>query len=93
MIQLRKEFITLALVLMIAVLLLHGLQMTYEDKEISEVDEYYKEHQEKTGADNLVEAILLDYRAYDTFGEVMVLYIAIAGVIILGKIVTEEGEP
>ncbi len=89
----RKEFITLALVLMIAVLLLHGLQMTYEDKEISEVDEYYKEHQEKTGADNLVEAILLDYRAYDTFGEVMVLYIAIAGVIILGKIVTEEGEP
>ncbi|MFO8110641.1 MAG: hydrogen gas-evolving membrane-bound hydrogenase subunit E [Thermoplasmata archaeon] len=89
----RKDIVTLILVLMIAVLLLHGLQLTYVDKEISEVDEYYKEHQEKTGADNLVEAILLDYRAYDTFGEVMVLYIAIAGVIILGKIVTKEEYP
>jgi len=89
---LRKDICTFLLVLMIAFLLVQGLELSYEDKEDSEVDEYYKEHQEKTGADNMVEAILLDFRAYDTFGEVMVLYIAIAGVIILGKIVTGDDQ-
>ncbi len=88
----RKDICTLLLVLVIAFLLVQGLELSYEDKEDSEVDEYYKEHQEKTGADNMVEAILLDFRAYDTFGEVMVLYIAIAGVIILGKIVTGDDQ-
>ncbi len=88
----RKDICTLLLVLVIAFLLVQGLELSYEDKEYSEVDEYYKEHQEKTGADNMVEAILLDFRAYDTFGEVMVLYIAIAGVIILGKIVTGDDQ-
>lgn len=88
----RKDICTFLLVLMIAFLLVQGLELSYEDKEDSEVDEYYKEHQEKTGADNMVEAILLDFRAYDTFGEVMVLYIAIAGVIILGKIVTGDDQ-
>ncbi len=81
----RKDLLTLLLIFMIAALLLHGLQLSYEDKADSEIDEYYKEHQSRTGSDNLVEAILLDFRAYDTFGEVMVLYVAIAGVIILGK--------
>ncbi len=81
----RKDLLTLLLIFMIAALLLQGLQLSYEDKADSEIDDYYKEHQSRTGSDNLVEAILLDFRAYDTFGEVMVLYVAIAGVIILGK--------
>lgn len=35
---------------------------------------------EQTGADNLVTAVLLAYRGYDTFGEVMVMFAALAAV-------------
>lgn len=35
---------------------------------------------EATGADNLVTAVLLGYRGYDTFGEVMVMFAALAAV-------------
>jgi multicomponent Na+:H+ antiporter subunit B len=35
---------------------------------------------EETGADNLVTAVLLAYRGYDTFGEVMVMFAALAAV-------------
>ena len=33
---------------------------------------------EETGAVNLIASILLDYRAFDTFGEATVLFVAIA---------------
>jgi multicomponent Na+:H+ antiporter subunit B len=35
----------------------------------------------ETGADNRVTAVLLNYRAFDTFGEVLVIFTALAGVI------------
>ena len=35
---------------------------------------------EETGADNLVTAVLLGYRGYDTFGEVMIMFAALAAV-------------
>jgi multicomponent Na+:H+ antiporter subunit B len=35
----------------------------------------------KTGATNLVAAVILDYRAYDTLGEATVLFTAVLGVI------------
>lgn len=34
----------------------------------------------ETGADNLVTAVLLNYRAFDTFGEVMIIFVALAAV-------------
>ncbi|MFH1760727.1 MAG: hydrogen gas-evolving membrane-bound hydrogenase subunit E [bacterium] len=37
----------------------------------------------KTGAVNLVSAVLLDFRAYDTLGEVTVLFAAIWGVVLV----------
>ncbi len=38
---------------------------------------YYIEHgHEETGALNLVTAVLADYRGYDTFGELMVIFTA-----------------
>ncbi|MFH1398386.1 MAG: hydrogen gas-evolving membrane-bound hydrogenase subunit E [Candidatus Omnitrophota bacterium] len=36
---------------------------------------------EKTGAANIVSAIILDYRGYDTLGEVTVLFAAVIGVL------------
>lgn len=37
----------------------------------------------RTGADNLVTAIYLGYRAYDTLGETVVLLLAVTGVVVL----------
>ncbi|MFW6064357.1 MAG: hydrogen gas-evolving membrane-bound hydrogenase subunit E [Candidatus Natronoplasma sp.] len=87
-----KRALTAFLVIAICVALLQGMSLNYEDKSKSPMFEYYVENHEETGAVNLVEAILLDYRAYDTFGEVLVLYISIAGIIILGKEIIEGKE-
>ena len=47
---------------------------------------YYIEHgHEQTGAPNLVTAVLADYRGYDTFGELTVIFTAgVACLLILG---------
>jgi len=46
------------------------------------VAQHYVEHGlEETGAANLVAAVLLDYRAYDTLGEATVLFTALIGVL------------
>ena len=36
-----------------------------------------------TGASNLVAAIILDFRAYDTLGEATVLFTSVAGVVVV----------
>ena len=48
---------------------------------------YVREGLAKTGAANIVSAIILDYRAYDTLGEATVLFTSILGatVILRGK--------
>lgn len=47
---------------------------------------YIERGGEETGSQNLVTAIIMDYRLYDTLGEVTVLFTAILGVtLILGR--------
>ena len=41
--------------------------------------DYLKSGAEKTGATNVVTAVLLDFRAYDTLGEATVLFTAVVG--------------
>ncbi len=49
--------------------------------------QYYLDHgAEQTGAANLVAAIILDYRAYDTLGEVTILFTAILGAVTVLRI-------
>ena len=45
-----------------------------------------------TGAVNLVAAMILDYRAFDTLGEAFVLFTALVSVIMLIRATGEEGE-
>jgi multisubunit Na+/H+ antiporter MnhB subunit len=49
-----------------------------------------------TGATNVVAAILLDFRGYDTLGEATVLFTAVAGVLAvarrIGRIDGKSGE-
>lgn len=44
---------------------------------------YIEEGVRDTGATNIVAGMILDYRAFDTFGESCVLFIAVCGVLIL----------
>jgi multisubunit Na+/H+ antiporter MnhB subunit len=57
-------------------------------------EEYIASGQEKTGATNLVAAIILDFRGYDTLGEATVLFTAVIGVLAIirktGRIKNEE---
>jgi multisubunit Na+/H+ antiporter MnhB subunit len=43
--------------------------------------EYIKSGLEKTGATNIVAAIILDFRGYDTLGEATILFTAVMGVL------------
>lgn len=43
--------------------------------------EYINKGLEKTGATNIVSAIILDYRGYDTLGEATILFTAVIGVL------------
>ena len=48
----------------------------------NEVSEYYLENtQEEAGVQNVVAAIITDYRGFDTLGELTVLLTAIAGLL------------
>lgn len=42
---------------------------------------YIEQGLEKTGAENLVDAVILDFRAYDTLGEATVLFTAVMGIL------------
>ena len=58
----------------------------------SDMDDYYlRRGQEETGANNIVTAILFDYRAIDTIGEASVLFTAVLGVgILFRKLLKDE---
>ncbi len=44
-------------------------------------NEYIKTGLAKTGATNIVAAIILDFRGYDTLGEATILFTAVMGVL------------
>ncbi|MFP4142012.1 MAG: hydrogen gas-evolving membrane-bound hydrogenase subunit E [Thermoplasmata archaeon] len=45
--------------------------------------EYYVDNWEEVGAANLVAAVLMDWRAYDTMGEAIILFTSIFGFYVL----------
>lgn len=52
---------------------------------------YLAEGARETGAANLVAAVILDYRAYDTLGEITVLFTAILGTFTVLRLRKEKG--
>ena len=55
----------------------------YSTSLTSTIATYYIEHLSLTGALNAVVAILLDFRAYDTLGEILVIFVTISGITML----------
>ena len=45
--------------------------------------DYLEKSAEETGSANAVMAVLLDYRAYDTLGEAMVIFVSVLGVYVI----------
>ena len=80
-----KNLTSLLVVLLLGALLV--AIVNFERFPSERMKEYYFQHgYEETGAVNLVTAIYLGYRAFDTLGETVVLLLSISGVLFfLGK--------
>lgn len=77
----RPKFVLVLIILVTLILLLPAFGLTFGDPSISSTDQYYIDHsQTETGANNVVTAIVFDYRGFDTLGEATVLFIAVLGV-------------
>jgi len=56
----------------------------FGDPDASAMDDYIIENsQEETGSNNVVAAVLFDYRGLDTLGEATILFTAVTGVLLL----------
>jgi len=67
-------------------------ELEYPQSMNGRLSERIIEETPQTGADNVVAAVLMDFRAFDTFGEILVLYAATTGVVLISKKLKGEGE-
>jgi len=58
-------------------------QLNYSLDLTSIISTYYVNNLSLTGALNAVVAILLDFRVYDTLGEILVIFVTISGISML----------
>ena len=59
----------------------------------SDMDDYIIENsQEETGSNNVVAAVLFDYRGFDTLGEATILFTAVTGVMLLLRVSKHKKE-
>ncbi len=75
------RLIALLLITVIGFLLLNVLVPGDDTTESAAREEYLEEGPRTTGAVNIVSAIYLGYRAYDTVGEAIVLLLAVTGIV------------
>jgi multisubunit Na+/H+ antiporter MnhB subunit len=58
----------------------------------SEMDDYMIDNaQAETGTNNVVAAVLFDYRGFDTLGEATILFTAVTGVVMLFRATKKGG--
>ncbi|MEA5037257.1 hypothetical protein SDC9_32719 [bioreactor metagenome] len=77
----RPRFVLVLVILVTLILLLPAVGLSFGDPSISSTDQYYIDNsQTETGANNVVTAIVFDYRGFDTLGEATVLFIAVLAV-------------
>jgi multicomponent Na+:H+ antiporter subunit B len=78
----RRTIASLILVLALGLLLLAGMPDVAPPP--GALHRYFADRGvQETGSINLVSSIYLGYRAFDTFGETVVLFLAVAGVMVL----------
>lgn len=75
----------LAVLVTFAILFYASADMSYDHELESQLARDIEETYRETGAENVVTAVLMDFRAFDTLGEVLVLYVATTAVSLLSK--------
>ena len=77
-----KKFFFIIIILAMAILFILSVDIEYGNPKNLDVANYYIDQGlHDTGAINLVAAIYLSYRAYDTLIETIVLFVAVTGVV------------
>ncbi|MDR3102097.1 MAG: hypothetical protein LBU24_02515 [Methanocalculaceae archaeon] len=66
------------------ILMLPAFSLSFGHPAASATDQYYISHsQANTGSNNVVTAIVFDFRGFDTLGEATVLFVTVLGVAML----------
>jgi multisubunit Na+/H+ antiporter MnhB subunit len=85
---------TLTVLVLAAAFLYTAFALSFGAPAASDMDDYFIQHgQEQTGANNIVTAVVFDFRGFDTLGEATVLFTAVLGVgLLFRKFSAEEDE-
>lgn len=87
----RKAAVAISLVVIIGLLVAAAFLIHPFGQPPSQMDDYMIENsQAETGTNNVVAAVLFDYRGFDTLGEATVLFTAVTGVVMLFRAVKER---
>ena len=80
----RKTAAAISLGIVIAFLVVSAFLIHPFGQPPSQMDDYIIENsQAETGTNNVVAAVLFDYRGFDTLGEATILFTAVTGVVML----------
>lgn len=80
----RKTAATISLGIIIALLVAAAFLIHPFGQPPSQMDDYIIQNsQTETGTNNVVTAVLFDYRGFDTLGEATILFTAVTGVVML----------
>ncbi|PIZ17164.1 hypothetical protein COY51_01015 [Candidatus Desantisbacteria bacterium CG_4_10_14_0_8_um_filter_39_17] len=80
-----NKLIPVLILTILGLFVLNGINFEFGKPPPGVSEHYITQGVKETGAINLVTAVYLGYRAYDTLGEAVVLFASIAGVIYLLK--------
>ena len=90
-----RQVVGLILLLVLVAFLVSGVLLVHPFgyPSPSDMDDYIIENaQEQTGSNNVVAAVLFDYRALDTLGEATILFTAVMGVLLLLRTLKRKEE-
>jgi len=88
----RKAILFVAFLFVSAFLLLAVTEMRpFGEPQISDMDDYFIVNtQGEVGVNNVVTAVVFDYRGFDTLGEATVLFAAVVGILGLFRKLRED---
>lgn len=78
-----NRIFSIIMLVVLGVLIVNALPFEYGQPGVRDSDYYLKHGREETGALNMITAIYLNYRAYDTLGEATVFFASALGVFML----------
>jgi multisubunit Na+/H+ antiporter MnhB subunit len=81
--DLMYKSVVAAVLSLFGITLFSTIPLHYQTSLTSQITQYAVSNLSLTGAINVVYAMLLDFRAYDTLGEILVIFVSISGIMFL----------